>query len=262
VYGLLGSSATVGARHLSHYISFGVNLALLAGLCTYLFVCARERDSATESKHGPFLLCCTALVFVMADPTRHVLQHMNIWKPPVSSNTLLIAITHSEREWCENRRLTLRLASLCHLLRLQSSSQYREDCEAGIESFVCLSVVGWLFTVIFTYLGFALLFTSTFWNARLLTKLSDIGVKWREIRRGAASGPSGHADARDSFPHAAASINGHGPDLVVAVNSLDDAQADEHEDFVIDEGDEAVASPMVPEPRTYAHISAVGMDKL
>jgi len=79
----------------------------------------------------------------MADPLRHVLQDGNIWNPP-------------------------------------ASSEYRPDCHD--ETFRCLSVLGWFFTVVFTYIGFALLITGTMWNANLCDKLRQIRAEWNYIR--------------------------------------------------------------------------------
>lgn len=251
VYGFLGSSATVGARRFSHYISFGMNLLLLGGLCIYLYSCAKSRERALESKYGPFVTCCLAMALIMADETRHVLQHAAIWRAP-------------------------------------SSSQYREDCAAGIESFVCLSVVGWLFTVVFTYTGFLLLFTATMWNARICGKIGDIRDKWREIRSAPSSATSDNSAAaaaasRATFPSASASINSSQPDLsglAVAVNSDaavhhssssshfvvgDSAAADDVGlDLAIAEGDEAAASPMPTHAGSHAswRKESVGLDKL
>lgn len=194
----------MGARHLSHYLSFVANALLLGGLCAYLYACARHRDPRVESQYGPLALCCAAFLLVMADPSRHVLQHVGVWPAP-------------------------------------GSSQYDPTCEAEIESFVCLSTVGWLFVVVFTYCGFALLFTATLWNARICTKLDDIRQQWRILR--------GHsATAQDAT---AAPINDDGPARlsgggVVSASSF----------ISIDEGDEAAAaSPIVRDPESDAHES-------
>lgn len=146
MYGLLGSSASVALRHWSHYISFITNAILLTALCIYMWYGRRWRDRYVESVNGPLTLSIVASLLILADPIRHVLQHWNIWKAP-------------------------------------SSSQYRWDCEAGVESFVCLSVVGWMFTVIFTYMGFTLLLVATCWNARICEKCARIRRQWKQIRR-------------------------------------------------------------------------------
>lgn len=51
-----------------------------------------------------------------------------------------------------------------------------------LEKAHCLSFVGTLFTLVFTYFGFFLLAFATMWNADLVGKCKEIGVKYREIR--------------------------------------------------------------------------------
>jgi hypothetical protein len=50
-------------------------------------------------------------------------------------------------------------------------------CHAqGLGGFRCLTAVGWIFTVIFTYSGFILLITAVFWSAnigKVLRRLVD-----------------------------------------------------------------------------------------
>lgn len=85
-----------------------------------------------------------AVPLIMADLSRHVLQDVDIWHRP-------------------------------------SSNQYLSDC--GSESFECLTVVGWLFTVVFTYSGFALLVCGSMWHANICMKCTQIRQKWRKLRR-------------------------------------------------------------------------------
>ena len=57
---------------------------------------------------------------------------------------------------------------------------YRPDCEADWH-FLCLSLTGWLFTIIFTYTGFACLIGGTVWAADLVPKIRRA---WRDLRGG------------------------------------------------------------------------------
>lgn len=188
---------------------------LLGGLCAYLWLCARDRDPAVESQFGPFALCCVAYALVMADPTRHVLQHWNIWPAP-------------------------------------GSSQYREDCAAEVEGFVCLSAVGWLFTVLFTWAGFAALFCATMWNARLCTQIRKVRQQWNDLRAGSSS-----VSDRATFPSAHRSINSASDAVVPALNAA--AFASDASIVDIAEGDESLASPM---PTDDPRIAPLGLDKL
>lgn len=58
------------------------------------------------------------------------------------------------------------------------------DCDSctAVESFSHLSTVGILFTIGFTYCGFALLSAAVLWNANIVQKLRRIGDLWRQQR--------------------------------------------------------------------------------
>jgi hypothetical protein len=87
----------------------------------------------------------------MADLTRHVLQDTKVWP---------------ESGWPGGR----------------GSAQYRADCH--VENISCLSGVGYLFTIAFTYSGFILLAIGTLWNANIMSKLKLCKSQWRAIRSG------------------------------------------------------------------------------
>lgn len=146
--GLLSGAVTASARALGHYISFGITLSLMIAVNSYILYCAIKKRSRLPhiKKFGPFYLTVAAGILIMADLVRHVLQDVNIWK---------------EGPW-------------------PGSSQYRAGCEN--ENITCLSAVGVVFTIVFTYSGFLLLFAGTMWNANLLAKLKDIRKQWRELR--------------------------------------------------------------------------------
>jgi len=46
----------------------------------------------------------------------------------------------------------------------------------------CLSTIGVLFTIVFTYMGFVLLASATLWNASIGEKIVKFREKWKEIR--------------------------------------------------------------------------------
>jgi len=50
-------------------------------------------------------------------------------------------------------------------------SEYRPDCEA--ESIQCLSIAGWFFTIVCTYVGYALLFVGNFWCIDFVQKVKE-----------------------------------------------------------------------------------------
>lgn len=60
-------------------------------------------------------------------------------------------------------------------------SEYRHGCH--IESYCCLSVLGWL-CLFATYIGFAILIAASLWNANICEKVDDFKQKWNEITKG------------------------------------------------------------------------------
>lgn len=97
-------------------------------------------------RFGPLYLVAASVPLVMADLTRHVLQDSGIWPSP-------------------------------------SSDMYRPHCNHSVKRFggiYCLTLVGWLFTIVFTYLGFACMILGVFWAADLGRK---VRIAWRQLRR-------------------------------------------------------------------------------
>jgi len=140
---LIGVSVQTGARHLGHLVSWIVTLVVMIALFVYLLYGSRERWGSHWQKFGPTYLVAVASVFVMADPTRHVLKD---WK----------------------------------VLTAKWSNMYIAGC--GAESWRCLTWSGVMFSICFTYFGFLLLIWGTMWNANIIDKLRDIKDKWTEIR--------------------------------------------------------------------------------
>jgi len=146
VIGVIGGTVSAAARSLGHYISFGVTLVIMIALCVYVGLKRKQRFGSWWKVNGPLVLSIIASIFIMADLTRHVLQDLEWW--PAG-------------QW-------------------PGSSEYRPDCED--ETFRCLSVLGWIFTVVLTYLGFAFLVVGTMWNANICDKVQDFRDKWSELR--------------------------------------------------------------------------------
>lgn len=59
------------------------------------------------------------------------------------------------------------------------------DCGACVpnETMSYLSPMGVLFTIVFTYIGFALLAVAVLWNADFIEKMKGVREKWRELRQ-------------------------------------------------------------------------------
>jgi len=107
-----------------------------------------KRRGSHLYRYGPFYLVLFSVPLVMADLTRHLLQDTNVWPEP-------------------------------------GSAEYRDGCEQ--ENVTCLSIVGIVFTIVCTYLGFTCLAIGVLWNAKIWDKLKDIRQRWKAIRRGEVS---------------------------------------------------------------------------
>lgn len=141
----MGISASAAARSLSHSITFAVNLAVTTNLAQYLINKSSGRQGSFWKRHGPVILALVAIPLIMADPTRHVLQDAE----------------------------------------LIGGAMYRPGCHPnhGLHGLLCLTVVGWLITVLCTYVGFALLLGGVLWAADMPAKLR---LAWAATRTSAA----------------------------------------------------------------------------
>jgi len=150
VIGLLSTGAVASsARATGHYISFAITGALMIGINLYMLYGAIKKRTSYSShwkRFGPLYCTMLAALLIMADLTRHILQDLDVWEAGP----------------------------------FPGSSEYRPNCEA--ENVTCLSLIGALFTIVFTYSGFILLFAGTMWNANLWSKLKQIKRRWRALR--------------------------------------------------------------------------------
>lgn len=147
MFPLVGVSITAVSRKASHLISFSINLFIVSGIVIYLGVMSRSRKGSAWKRFGPLVLGLCAVVFIMADPSRHLLMDYKLWP---------------HRGYF-------------------GSAMYKKHCG---ETFQCLTFIGFLFSVVLTYAGFALLTVSSLWNANFVQKLLKIRDHWGEIQKG------------------------------------------------------------------------------
>jgi hypothetical protein len=142
---LIGGTLTASLRALGHYLSFGMTFIMMLGLSIYIYEHRRKMPASTPwwTKWGPFVLMFVAAILINADPFRHVLQDLDIWESP-------------------------------------SSSEYRQKCHD--ETFHCMSPLGLYMTVGMTYLGFTLLMIAALWNANVMSKCKAIKDQWNDLR--------------------------------------------------------------------------------
>lgn len=132
------------ARQTGHEVGIAVTGAMMLMVIGYVAWHSRSRFGSHFQVYGPLYLTIIATLMIMADPTRHVLQDTNVWPSP-------------------------------------SSDEYRDNCNT--EDMSCLTVTGWLVTIMCTYLGFAVLTVATLWNANIYDKIANIKEKWRQLRQ-------------------------------------------------------------------------------
>ena len=135
----------------SHYIAFGITLAMMVVMNWYVYYTMDRRDGPADgatwcNKYGPFVCTMIAAPLVLADQARHVTQDLGWW--PAGP-------------W-------------------PGSSEYISGC--GSETMACLSPLGWGFTSVFTYTGFLFIAIGTMWNANMVDKCRSIRSKWNELR--------------------------------------------------------------------------------
>jgi hypothetical protein len=139
--GIFGITATASAKTLSHTLSFGINLAVLTNLIQY-FAMKRSSIKGTHmKKYGVIYLLTLGTILIMTDLLRHVLMDAGII----------------------------------------NMSMYKEDCSPTtiIKGFECLSLVGWVVTVIFTWCGFGCLIVSVVWSSGVVRKTRSA---WEHLR--------------------------------------------------------------------------------
>jgi len=122
----------------------------MIGLAIYIGYGSRRRFGTHWKKWGPTYLTVIAGFLIMADLTRHILEDINWWPERMGP----------DGRW--------------------GAGEYRADCPDEVMH--CLSIIGVLFTIVATYLGFILLVIGTFWNANIVDKLKDIKAEWKRLR--------------------------------------------------------------------------------
>lgn len=136
--GLMGMTATASARALSHSLSLALMLAVLTNLAQFMAhkALGRKATLTTWQRYGPTFLLLAATPLLLADQIRHCLQDSGTWPEP-------------------------------------ASSMFRDDCESSgiFGGFYCLTPIGWLFAVFFTYTGFALMLVSVMWQTNFIAKV-------------------------------------------------------------------------------------------
>jgi len=167
VIAAVSGSVSAAARTLGHWISLGVTALMMVIVNGFMVYTLKNRDRSRGKWffYGPLVLTLLATPLILADIVRHVLQDTGAWPECDRADDVI---------W----------SSDCNT----SSSQYHCNLPPpscipdSQENMSHLSPMGVLFTICFTYMGFACLMVGTLWNANICEKLKELREQWNEIR--------------------------------------------------------------------------------
>lgn len=163
----ISGSVSAAARSLGHAISLGVTalmMIIVNGFMVYTLK-NRNRNRGKVFYYGPVFLTILATPLILADIIRHVLQDTGVWPECDRPDDV---IWDSTCNWSSSQYH-------CNLLPPHCIPTKQENM-------LHLSPMGILFTLCFTYLGFACLMVGTLWNANICQKLKDLRSEWQELR--------------------------------------------------------------------------------
>eukprot|EP01083_Nonionella_stella_P010300 29384_1 len=191
---LVGVAITTGARHTAHTLTLVIDAVIIGGLCIYVTYKGRQRDPypySTWQKWGPSIICWISLPFILADPLRHVFNDNGMWD---SCSRSCYEKWPSRCNWSSNEyKCAVTCGETFHPQYNATTCEYnpvtkyypRVECTCvhdSQESMTHLSAMGILFTIFFTYFGFALFLVANLWNANIIDKFRDIKHKYRVLR--------------------------------------------------------------------------------
>lgn len=162
-----------------------VDFVLLTAVTIYLWREARVKRTDSGTIYGPTYLVAVGSLLILADPTRHVLQDLQLWHAPMYiSNCPVRALQIPERSCSQNSDcgshdcgdgyFSVHAGEDCF-----TCWQDTGMCSEGAETFRCLSKWGWMLTIVSTYLGFSLFFAGVLWNS--FPVFQRIARQWKQI---------------------------------------------------------------------------------
>jgi len=171
--GLVGGVASAASVALAHAFSFGVTLAALTNIAQYVgwISSTRRQRLPFMRRYAPLFLCILAVPLVMADLTRHVLMDAGAVVGACDYTDETSCLADSTCKWDPDQ------GGFCY-----GTSFWHAGASMGYGPGNALSFVGVLFTIIFTYSGFACMIVGVFWSVDIISKFKDIGRRFRELR--------------------------------------------------------------------------------
>lgn len=126
-----------------------------------------------------------AAPLVMADLFRHILQDTDLWRECGDNDSFSRVNVSWDDDACRWSSSQYRCTLQCCVPESPPDSTCECHCIPTEEERIAnLSTIGWIFTIGFTYTGFALLSAGIMWNADICNKMGEIKKKWRAIRNG------------------------------------------------------------------------------
>lgn len=177
----MGASVTEAARHTAHLLSLIVDIVVIGGLGFYILYKSRERyyDNCWL-KYGPTILCFLSFPLILADPLRHVLSDNNIWE---SCNRRCQELWPERCDWSSSEYHCTLPCSLSGGCNVNDPAFLDCTCvHTDQETMVNLSMIGWVFTIGCTYIGYLLFMIGALWNAHIVDKCRETRHKWRVLR--------------------------------------------------------------------------------
>lgn len=183
--GLLSGTVSAAARKLGHVISLAVTGFMMLLVIGFIWYSLRHRSRRRGCCHyyGPLILIVSSVPLILAEPMRHLLQDEGLWDECHRPNG---EVWPSHCTWSSSQ----------YECNLPGPDHCIPDSQENIGH---LSMIGWLFTIVFTYSGFVLLAFGTLWNANIIQKCRKLKQDWKRMRgqRVVKAAPGDNAVAKE-----------------------------------------------------------------
>ena len=226
--GLLGAGVSGASRQLGHLISVVITAAMMLLVLGFVYSKVKLRKQLPGSTwvhwYGPSVSVFVAALFIIADPTRHLMLDTGFWQG-CGNNEYYPRVNETWSESCRWSASQYHCEKLCYVPNGGSAfcdenpdnvgcggdltgklhefySQGEIDrllCINGVDPSTCvepddmchctdhedfsnLSMIGYIFTIGFTYFGFVLLTFGVMWNAEIVKKFAKIKSQFKALR--------------------------------------------------------------------------------
>lgn len=209
--GLVSGAVSSAARVTGHWISLGITVAMMVLVNFFMFHTLPQRKDDENRplvgcvRYGPLICTMVAAPLILLDLCRHALQDTQVWKEcDRSCYTALANNVPCPVPACVERYSADQVWKIGDLQfnssKKCSGIQWADYCETSSSQYKCteyssdgcipdsnenmfhLSTIGVIFTIGFTYLGFAFLMVGVMWNAKIFKVIGNIKAEWQRLR--------------------------------------------------------------------------------